>query len=63
MSHDDEERAQLVSIEELAELLRVPVTTVYRWRHTGNAPRGIRVGRHVRFAMSDVFAWMEERKS
>jgi excisionase family DNA binding protein len=63
VSRDDEERAQLVSIQELAELLRVPVTTVYRWRYTGNAPRGIRVGRHVRFAMADVFAWMEERKS
>ncbi len=54
---------RLLSMEELAALLQVPVTTIYRWRSIGQAPKGIRTGRHVRFAMADVLEWMERRKS
>ena len=45
----------LLSIEELAEYLGVPVTTIYDWC-------AIRVGRHVKFAVSDVLAWIDEQR-
>lgn len=50
----------LLSVDELAEYLGVPVRTVYDWRSTGHGPRGIRIGRHLKFAVPDVVAWMQE---
>lgn len=54
---------QLISIKELAEFLQVPVTTIHRWRSIGEAPRAIRVGKHLRFEASDVLEWLQRRKS
>jgi Helix-turn-helix domain len=34
----------LLSIEELAEYLGVPITTIYDWRVDGKEPCGVRVG-------------------
>ncbi len=57
-----EEREQLLTIRQLAELLQVPVSTIYRWRHIGEGPRGIRVsGRHVRYRLEDVEAFLQQR--
>lgn len=53
----------LLTTAELARILRVPVTTVYAWRHRGCGPPGYRVGRHTRYRGSDVSAWLEARKS
>ena len=44
----------LMNIEELAEYLGVPVTTIYDWRVAGKGPCAIRVGRSLKFAVSDV---------
>ena len=49
----------LVSVDELAEYLGVPIRTIYDWRQTGHGPRGIRIGRHLKFAVSDVMAWLD----
>ena len=43
----------LLSIEDLAEYLGVPVTTIYDWRVDGKGPCGVRVGRHVKFTVTD----------
>lgn len=51
---------ELLSPTDLAEYLNVPVGTVYNWRSEGKGPRGIRVGRHVRFRQSDIDAWLEQ---
>jgi hypothetical protein len=37
----------------------VPPRTVYNWRTRGLGPRGIRVGRHVRYRLADVDAWLD----
>ena len=50
-----------ISPEELAELLHVPLGSVYRWRSSGGGPRAAKVGRHVRYRMADIQAWLEER--
>jgi excisionase family DNA binding protein len=52
----------LLSIEELAEYLGVPITTIYDWRVDGKGPCGVRVGRHVKFTVSDVLAWIDEQR-
>lgn len=44
---------------ELAERLGGGLSpeTVKRWRRTGDGPKFIRVGRHVRYRLADVEAW------
>lgn len=51
----------LLSPQQLADYLGVPVATVYRWRHESTGPRGIKVGKHVRYRRGDVEAWLETR--
>ena len=54
------EQQRLLTPEELCEFLGgIPVGTIYKWRHGGTGPRSIKVGRHIRFRMSDVEAWLE----
>ena len=47
------------SSEEVADELGIPVGTVYAWRYRGVGPKGLKVGRHVRYRWSDVEAWLE----
>jgi excisionase family DNA binding protein len=49
----------LLGPQEVADYLHVPVRTVYAWRQRGTGPRGFRVGRHVRYRLEDVDAWLE----
>ncbi|MET9410529.1 helix-turn-helix domain-containing protein [Streptomyces sp. NPDC002935] len=44
---------------DVAELLGVPIETVYQWRRKRTGPRGFRVGRHLRYDPDDVRAWVE----
>ena len=50
----------LTSIE-VAQLLRVPVSTVYYWRETKRGPRGAQVGKQVLYDRADVVAWWDAR--
>ncbi|RYC07267.1 helix-turn-helix domain-containing protein [Nocardioides zhouii] len=52
----------LLSIEELAEYLDVPVTTIRDWRTDGKGPCAIKVGGRVRFATSDVLTWLHRQR-
>lgn len=51
--------SEFLSPEGLANLLDVPVASVYAWRHRGIGPKGSRVGKHVRYRRSDVDAWLD----
>ncbi|MBH5131180.1 helix-turn-helix domain-containing protein [Streptomyces sp. NPDC005395] len=46
---------------DLADLLGIPVETVYQWRRKQTGPRGFRVGRHLRFDPEDVRVWVESQ--
>ena len=56
-----ESRDLLLTVEDLAEYLRVPPATVYAWRYRDVGPSGFRVGRHLRFRWCDVERWIEDR--
>ena len=49
----------LLSPQQLADYLGVPVRTVYAWNHQATGPTPLRVGRHVRYRREDVEAWLE----
>ncbi|MGD9987141.1 helix-turn-helix transcriptional regulator [Pseudonocardia sp.] len=49
---------KLLTLQQLAELLGVPEATVYQWRSKGYGPRGLRVGKHVRYRPADVEKWL-----
>lgn len=51
----------LISSQDLADCLNVPIATIYAWRYRRQGPPGFRVGRHVRFQWSDVERWIEDR--
>lgn len=46
-----------LSMSDLAEREGVPLQTVRVWRTKGYGPRGMTVGRHVRYRLSEVIAW------
>lgn len=50
---------RLLTTQELADYLGVPVSTVYAWRARGTAPEAVRVGRYTRYRMSAVSAWLD----
>lgn len=50
---------RLMTLAELADMLGVPVNTVYQWRTRGEGPPGYRIGRHVRYRRTAVEAWLE----
>lgn len=54
-------RSDWVTLEELADELRVPLKTVRKWRLDGTAPPGARFGKHIRMRRADVDAWIADR--
>jgi excisionase family DNA binding protein len=52
----------LLDVPELAGYLGVPVSTVYDWRTRGLGPRAYRFGKHLKFAVSDVRAWIAQQR-
>ncbi len=52
----------LLSIGALADYLDVPVTTIRDWRTDGKGPCATKVGGRLRFARSDVQAWLARQR-
>jgi excisionase family DNA binding protein len=50
---------RLLSAEEVAAYLQVPLKTLYQWRLKGTGPRGLRVGRHLRYRRDEVDGWLD----
>ncbi len=50
---------RLLSAQEVADFLGVPLGTLYQWRTKGTAPRAVKAGRYIRFRPQDVEAWCE----
>jgi len=50
---------KLLTAQEVADGLGIPLSTLYSWRYSGKGPRGFRVGKYVRYKTADVEAWLE----
>lgn len=51
-----------MSIADIADLLDVPLSTVYKWSSAGGDrfPRHVRVGKHVRVRSDWLDQWIEQ---
>ncbi len=49
----------VLTTSELAEYLGVHVQAIYDLRTDGRGPSGIRVGREIRYRISDVLRWLD----
>ena len=52
---------KLLTLQEVAVVVRVPVATLRYWRHVGTGPRSFRIGRSVRYWRTEVFAWLDNQ--
>lgn len=51
------------STEELAEYLGVSKSTIIAYRTEGNGPKYLKIGRLVRYRISDVEDWIAEENN
>jgi excisionase family DNA binding protein len=42
---------------ELSELLQIPISTLYQWTYKSVGPPSHKIGRHVRYRLSEVNEW------
>ena len=54
------ESHNVLSIQEVAKLLNVPVSTIYGWKRRGVGPPYYKVGRKLRYRKSDARKWLAE---
>ena len=52
----------LLTIEDVATLLRMPIATLRFWRYSNSGPRSFRVGRRVKYMRADVEAWLRQQR-
>ena len=54
---------ELLTIQEVAAVVRVPVATLRYWRHLGTGPRSFRIGRSVRYWRTEVHTWLQQQSN
>ncbi|WP_062518536.1 helix-turn-helix transcriptional regulator [Demequina gelatinilytica] len=53
---------KLLTITEVAEMLRTSPNTINYWIYKGTGPKSIKVGRRRLWSEADVLAWLEARR-
>ncbi len=53
----------VLTLSQLAAQLGVSVQTLYDLRSQGRGPRGFRVGRELRFRVSEIAAWLAQMEA
>ncbi len=52
------ESERLMTPQEVADHLGVPLQTLYRWRTESKGPAAVKVGRHIRFTQASLGGWI-----
>lgn len=55
-------RDELLTIQEVAALFRMPVATLRYWRVLDTGPRGFIIGRRLRYQRQDVLDWLDAQR-
>jgi excisionase family DNA binding protein len=53
---------RLLTVEDVAKILCVPLSTVHHWAVRGEGPPSFKVGKHRRFDAALVAAWLDRQK-
>lgn len=53
---------EFLNERQVADLICQSVRTIQKWRVTGYGPAFYKLGRSVRYRLSEVIAWAEERR-
>ena len=53
---------QVLTLAEVAAMLRVPKSTVYKLAQNGTVP-AFKIGKHWRFLLRDIQTWLESHGS
>lgn len=48
-----------VSVDDLADELQIPKSTIYGWKTRGLGPTWVRVGKHLRARRTNVDSWLD----
>lgn len=52
----------LMTADDVASVLGIPPSTLANWRYQGLGPRYLRIGRHVRYEVRDLEAWLRTQR-
>ena len=53
---------ELLTLSEVAEILKVPVNTLRWWRQVGTGPEFFKIGRHLVTTVGDVRRFIREQR-
>lgn len=53
---------ELLTLSEVAEILRVPLNTLRWWRQIGTGPEFFKIGRHLVTTVGDVRRFIREQR-
>lgn len=62
MSKVEQAQRKLLTMAEVAALMRTPENSLRYWRHQGTGPASFKVGRRVVYDEAVVLAWIEEQR-
>ncbi len=51
------QKAELLTTDEVAALLKIAPATLVDWRHNQKGPKYYKMGREVRYKLPDVIEW------
>lgn len=60
ITQDAAQKAELLTNEEVAALLKIARATLVDWRHDQRGPRYYKMGREVRYRLHDVIEWEQQ---
>jgi len=52
---------EVLTLAEVAAIVRAPIATLRYWRHLGTGPRSFRLGRRVVYRATDLQTWIDEQ--
>lgn len=63
-SRESLDKDRLLTPQQLANMLNLPIASIYDMRYRGTGPTAIKIsGKALRFRLSDVEAWLRDRET
>jgi predicted DNA-binding transcriptional regulator AlpA len=59
--HTGPSLGEILLMEEVSELTRIPMSTLRFYRHSNQGPRSFKLGGRIAYKRSDVLDWIESR--